>query len=127
MVDATENRRGRPSVFSHIELYNICSGDPDPEHRGQVNRAYADIGINTVHEVLEQEDNEEDVALRVIDIFGISGRRRQGVLEQIGRMVKAGSYTEDTIADTIRTSIALLQSGHKSKEIEQYIRDLRKR
>lgn len=124
MVAATKNKRGRPRAFNTSDLIDI---DLDIEegllHRGRINRAYSEIGLNAVYGVFDPDGNAGNV---VFALFGIGRTKRRGILEQIGRMIKSGLFTENEIVFYIKEAKNRLEKGQKCKEIEQYLRDARK-
>ena len=126
MVAATKKRRGRPRVFSYLEL--ICTdmdemgGLPD-SNRGRTNRKYSEIGLDTVCEVIDPDIDPDDNT--VLDLFGWGRITKVGVLEQIGRIKHSGLFSDEEINFIVKRAVELIEQGYKSKEIENELRQYR--
>lgn len=121
MVDATKNRRGRPRVFSYSELALV---DIDEKagllDRGLINRKYSEIGLDTVYDVINPDTDPDNYT--IWDCFHWSGHKKQGVLEQIGRIKTSGLFSDEEIDAIVRQAVDDIQHGYKSKEIEKELR-----
>ena len=108
MVAATKKRRGRPRSVIGI----LAAEMPDMEHRKAMNVLYAAHAINTL------TDRDPFFVTQHGDI------RRQGIAEQIGRMIEDESITEDEARELIARCKEEYANGARVKEIEQTLRSL---
>lgn len=111
MEAATKNKRGRPRIYNDM-LYSILF---DKEKRVAQNMLYA----VAVTELMEQHPGDF--------FFTPKGNlRRQGIAEQIGRMLLQDKYPEEFCKDICEKAMELVKHGYSVKEVEQMIRHGRK-
>lgn len=126
MEAVSENKKGRPRVFDQSEMHSLYDNERTIDiltDRSLINMKYREIGMDAFWNVLNPEvDNENEI---MTDLFGIFWNKRQGILEQIGRIIKSELFTEIEIEDLIKRSAKLAKDGYKSREIEKYLRDER--
>ncbi len=106
MEAATKNKRGRPKTFSEI-TYSFID---DVEQRAAQNKIYATAAI----ELLEQKPGD----------FFLTNKgnfRRQGIAEQIGRLIHAG-YATELCKEIAEAAITFYEKGYSVKTIEKWIR-----
>lgn len=111
MESATEKKRGRPQSVTGILAR---SAYPDNEPRTAINTLYA------AHTIKKLTNG---------DPFFVTPRgkiRRQGIAEQIGRMIETELITEDQGRDLIEQCKKDYQDGATVKEIERRLRELKK-
>ena len=126
MEAATKNKKGRPKVFNSTDLWLSDSGE-DLLHRGRVNRAYRDIGIDRLLTACFPDCDFDDNEMMwfITDSFGVSYRKKAGVLEQLGRMEKSNLFTENELNQIVEEILKAIRQGRKSKEIENELRQYR--
>lgn len=114
MEAATEKKRGRPA--KHAIIY---AAFPEKEKRATANMMYAfRFAKDAMGETPETPNN-----------FFVTHKgniKRQGIAEQIGRMMDAGLITTEEAKDLGNLVIADYNNGYSVKEIEARLRAIRK-
>lgn len=116
MVSATKNKRGRPKIFTD-HVYTIMF---DCEKRVAQNLMYAMEGYKIIHPdhtIYTDPDSYDPFWLTKKGKF-----KKQGILEQIGRMYSQDGYTEDECKDIFQKVIVLIENGYSVKDVEKMIR-----
>ena len=111
MEAATNNKRGRPCAF-HKSLYEIFY---DKEKRVAQNLIY----VGETLKLLQQKPGDFFITENGKNV------RRQGIAEQIGRMITEG-YSEEDCKKVAETAIELYKKGVSVKALEKWIRTGRK-
>lgn len=110
MEAATNNKRGRPCAYTEL-LYAALY---EEEKRPAQNKYHAGATVS----MLQQQPGD----------FFITDKgnfRRQGIAEQIGRMIYEG-YPEEFCKKVAETAIELYKKGVSVKALEKWIRTGRK-
>lgn len=117
MEAATKNRRGRPKKIGNQIAENAFN---DMEPRAAQNVYYAGKAFLT----LEGENADPEVKDFFVTARG--NYRRQGILEQLGRMLEEGSITVEDGRGLLRECMADYKQGESVKIIEKRLRTLRR-
>ena len=116
MVAATKNKRGRPKIFPD----GIYATMFDYENRTAQNKIYAMEGYKIIHPDLSIGADPD-----TYDPFWLTKKgnfKKQGILEQIGRMYSQDGYTEDECKDIFQKVTVLIENGYSVKDVEKMIR-----
>ena len=114
----TKKKRGRPRTPAG-EMAIVFQRNVNPNNglRGNMNRYYAASLLLELYGKVEEGN------------FFLSSRgeiRRQGILEQIGRMYEHGLITKEEAQSLTSQCIQDYEAGRTVKEIEKNLRALRK-
>ena len=92
--------------------------------RAKINFMYAEIGRNKILELLDVETDSPEHEI-IIYCFGLGKNKRQGVLEQIGRISESQLLSDSELKAVIIETIKLIEQGQPIKEIERQLRQAR--
>jgi len=109
MVSDTKNKRGRPS--KHSAMYTAF---PEKEKRTAANMYFA---MGFITDVMKEKPGDKNN-------FFISEKgniRRQGIAEQIGRMLDAELITPDQARELAEECIKDYENGQTVKEITRHL------
>lgn len=116
-MEQEKRGRGRPKI--NTDLTEIGS----PSRRQAVNAMYMFEGVQLIS-VAATEIPDSDL-LWFSDDATQTAKGKNGILEQLGRMVVQDHLSEDDGIYVANLAIAALKNGSTSREIEKAIREIR--
>ena len=116
-MEQDKRGRGRPKVDTHITEAYASS------RRQAVNAVYMYEGVELIS-VAATEIPDSHLLWRS-DASTQTAGGKQGVLEQLGRMLIQDKFSQDDCITIANFAIQALKAGHTSREIEKAIRKVR--
>ena len=119
-TEEVKRRRGRPKLDARI------TEEYAPSRRQALNKMYMYEGIHLLSVVATEIQNSE--VLWQEDRTAITLKSRDGILEQLGRMMMQDklAYTDCAyLANLANLTIAAIQAGYTSREVEVALREIR--
>lgn len=116
-MEEIKRGRGRPRIDTHIvENYY-------PSRRQAVNKTYMHEGAFLLTAAAAEIPNSE--VLHVVDRVAYTVKTRDGILEQIGRMVMQDELPHADCIYFTNLAIAAVQAGRTTREVEIALRKIR--
>ena len=116
MEAATKKKRGRPKDEEYRYMERINNNDEHPLSRRAVqNRTNAEALIIALHE-------SDSYSLEFFFMTKEGLLRHNGIAEQIGRMIREGTITNDEAINLAAYCMNEYKSGIASKDIESRLR-----
>ena len=109
--------RGRPKIDAHIS--EQCA----PSRRQAVNEKYMYDAVGLLS--VAATDIPDSHLLYHSDDATRTVRARNGILEQIGRMIEQDHFAEADCVYVVNLAVDAVRAGHKTREIELAIREIR--
>ena len=116
-MEQEKRGRGRPKIDTHITEYGA------PSRRQAINAMYMFEGVHLLS-VAATEIPDNDLLWHSDDATQ-TAKSKNGILEQLGRMIVQDHYKEEDCVCIANLAIAALKNGKTSREIEKAIRNVR--
>ena len=116
-MEQKKHGRGRPKIDTHITETYASS------RRQAVNAVYMYEGVELIS-VAATEIPDSDL-LWCSDASTQTAGGKQGILEQLGRMLIQDKFSQDDCITIASFAIQALKAGHTTREIEKVIRKIR--
>ena len=116
-MEQDKRGRGRPKIDTHITEAYATS------RRQAVNAVYMHEGVELIS-VAATEIPDTCILWRS-DAYTRTAGGKQGILEQLGRMLIQDKFSPDDCITIANFAIQALKAGHTSREIEKAIRKVR--
>ena len=116
-VEEVKRGRGRPKLDAHItEKYA-------PSRRQALNKMYMYEGVHLLSAAATEIQNSE--VLWQEDRTAVTVKSRDGILEQLGRMMVQDKLAYTDCAYLANLAIAAIQNGYTTREVEVTLRQVR--
>jgi len=109
--------RGRPKIDTHITEVGA------PSRRQAINAMYMFEGVHLLS--VAATDIPDSHLLYQSDDATMTVKSKNGILEQLGRMIEQDHFSEDDCIYIANLAIAALKNDKTSREIEKAIRAIR--
>lgn len=116
-MEEIKRGRGRPRIDTHI-VENFY-----PSRRQAVNKTYMHEGAFLLTAAAAEISHGE--VLHDVDRVAYTVKTRDGILEQIGRMVMQDGLAHADCVYFTNLAIAAVQAGHTTREVEIALRKIR--
>ena len=116
-MEQEKRGRGRPKIDTNITEYGA------PSRRQAINAMYMFEGVHLLS-VAATEIPDSDLLWHSDDATQ-TAKSKNGILEQLGRMLVQDHYKEEDCVYIANLAIAALKNGKTSREIEKAIRNVR--
>ena len=116
-MEQEKRGRGRPKIDTHITEYGA------PSRRQAINAMYMFEGVHLLS--VAATDIPDSDLLWHSDEETRTAKSKNGILEQLGRMLEQDHIAEGDCIYVANLSIAALKNGKTSREIEKAIRAIR--
>ena len=116
-MEQEKRGHGRPKIDTHITEYGA------PSRRQAINAMYMFEGVHLLS-VAATEIPDSDLLWHSDDATQ-TAKSKNGILEQLGRMLVQDHYKEEDCVYIANLAIAALKNGKTSREIEKAIRNVR--
>jgi len=116
-MEQEKRGRGRPKIDAGITEVGA------PSRRQAINAMYMFEGVHLLS-VAATDIPDSDILYQSEDAT-MTVKSKNGILEQLGRMLVQDHYNEDDCAYIANLAIAALKNGKTSREIEKAIREIR--
>ena len=116
-MEQEKRGRGRPKIDTHITEYGA------PSRRQAINAMYMFEGVHLLS-VAATDIPDSDLLWHSDDAMQ-TAKSKNGILEQLGRMLVQDHYKEEDCVYIANLAIAALKNGKTSREIEKAIREIR--
>lgn len=117
-MEEVRRRRGRPKLDAHITEEDATS------RRQALNKMYMYEGVCLLKEAATEIQNSE--VLWQEDRKNWALKSRDGILEQLGRMVMRDGIVQKDCVYFANLAIAAVQAGYTTREVEIALRNIRK-
>lgn len=116
-MEQEKRGRGRPRIDTHITEIGA------PSRRQAINAMYMFEGVHLLS--VAATDIPDSHILYQSDDATMTAKSKNGILEQLGRMVVQDHFSEEDCIYIANLAIAALKNGKTSREIEKAIRTVR--
>ena len=116
-MEQEKRGRGRPKIDTSITEYGA------PSRRQAINAMHMFEGVHLLS-VAATEIPDSDLLWHSDDTTQ-TAKSKNGILEQLGRMIVQDHYKEEDCVYIANLAIAALKNGKTSREIEKAIRNVR--
>ncbi len=116
-MEQEKRGRGRPKIDTSITEFGA------PSRRQAINAMYMFEGVHLLS--VAATDIPDSHILYQSDDATMTVKSKNGILEQLGRMLVQDHYNEGDCVYIANLSIAALKNGKTSREIEKAIREIR--
>ncbi len=116
-MEQEKRGRGRPKIDTSITEYGA------PSRRQAINAMYMFEGVHLLS--VAATDIPDSDLLWHSDDATQTAKGKNGILEQLGRMLEQDHYNEEDCVYIANLAIAALKNGKTSREIEKAIRNVR--
>ena len=116
-MEQEKRGRGRPKIDTHITEVGA------PSRRQAINAMYMFEGVLLLS--VAATDIPDSHLLYQSDDATMTVKSKNGILEQLGRMVVQDHFSEEDCVYIANLAIAALKNGKTSREIEKAIRTVR--
>lgn len=116
-MEQEKRGRGRPKIDAHITEVGA------PSRRQAINAMYMFEGVHLLS--VAATDIPDSHLLYQSDDATMTVKSKNGILEQLGRMIEQDHFSEDDCIYIANLAIAALKNGKTSREIEKAIRAIR--
>ena len=116
-MEQEKRGRGRPKIDAHITEVGA------PSRRQAINAMYMFEGVHLLS--VAATDIPDSHLLYQSDDATMTVKSKNGILEQLGRMIEQDHFSEDDCIYIANLAIAALKNGSTSREIEKAIRAIR--
>lgn len=116
-MEQEKRGRGRPKIDTHLTEIGA------PSRRQAINAMYMFEGVHLLS--VAATDIPDCHFLYQSDDATMTVKSKNGILEQLGRMVVQDHFPEDDCVYIANLSIAALKNGSTSREVEKAIRAIR--
>ena len=116
-VEEVKRGRGRPRLDAHI------TEEYAPSRRQALNKMYMYEGVHLLSVAATEIQNSE--VLWQEDRTAVTVKSRDGILEQLGRMMVQDKLAYTDCAYLANLAIAAIQNGYTTREVEVTLRQVR--
>ena len=116
-MEQEKRGRGRPKIDTHITEYGA------PSRRQAINAMYMFEGVHLLS--VAATDIPDSNLLWHADDATQTSKSKNGIIEQLGRMLVQDHHSEDDCVYIANLAIAALKNVKTSREIEKAIRNVR--
>ena len=116
-VEEVKRGRGRPRLDAHI------TEEYAPSRRQALNKMYMYEGVHLLSAAATEIQNSE--VLWQEDRTAVTVKSRDGILEQLGRMMVQDKLAYTDCAYLANLAIAAVQNGYATREVEVVLRKIR--
>ena len=116
-MEQEKRGRGRPKIDAHITEVGA------PSRRQAINAMYMYEGVHLLS--VAATDIPDSHLLYQSDDATMTVKSKNGILEQLGRMVVQDHFSEEDCVYIANLAIAALKNGKTSREVEKAIRAIR--
>ena len=116
-VEEVKRGRGRPKLDAHI------TEEYAPSRRQALNKMYMYEGVHLLSAAATEIQNSE--VLWQEDRTAVTVKSRDGILEQLGRMMVQDKLAYTDCAYLANLAIAAIQNGYTTREVEVTLRQVR--
>ena len=116
-VEEVKRGRGRPRLDAHI------TEEYAPSRRQALNKMYMYEGVYLLSAAATEIQNSE--VLWQEDRTAVTVKSRDGILEQLGRMMVQDKLAYTDCAYLANLAIAAIQNGYTTREVEVTLRQVR--
>lgn len=116
-MEQEKRGRGRPKIDTHLTEIGA------PSRRQAINAMYMFEGVHLLS--VAATDIPDSHLLWHSDDATMTAKNKNGILEQLGRMVVQDNYKQDDCVYIANLAIVALKNGKTSREIEKAIRNVR--
>ena len=116
-MEQEKRGRGRPKIDAHL------TGVGAPSRRQAINAMYMFEGVHLLS--VAATDIPDSNLLYQSDDATMTVKSKNGILEQLGRMVVQDHFSEEDCIYIANLAIAALKNGSTSREVEKAIRAIR--
>lgn len=116
-MEQEKRGRGRPKIDTHITEVGA------PSRRQAINAMYMFEGVHLLS--VAATDIPDGHLLYQSDDTTMTVKSKNGILEQLGRMIEQDHFSEEDCIYIANLAIAALKNGKTSREIEKAIRAIR--
>ena len=116
-MEQEKRGRGRPKIDAHITEVGA------PSRRQAINAMYMFEGVHLLS--VAATDIPDSHLLYQSDDATMTVKSKNGILEQLGRMVVQDHFSEEDCVYIANLAIAALKNGKTSREVEKAIRAIR--
>ena len=116
-MEQEKRGRGRPKIDAHITEVGA------PSRRQAINAMYMFEGVHLLS--VAATDIPDSHLLYQSDDATMTVKSKNGILEQLGRMVVQDHFSEEDCIYIANLAIAALKNGSNSREVEKAIRAIR--
>ena len=116
-MEQEKRGRGRPKIFTGpLDEYA-------PSRRQAMNAMYMYEGVEFISEAATEIPDSHLIWVK--DDVARTSSGRQGIVEQIGRMVVQDRFGRDDCIYVAGLAVAAVKAGHTTREVEKAIRKIR--
>lgn len=116
-MEQEKRGRGRPKIDTHLTEIGA------PSRRQAINAMYMFEGVRLLS--VAATDIPDSHLLWESDDATMTAKSKNGILEQLGRMMVQDNYKQEDCVYIANLAIAALKNGKTSREIEKAIRTVR--
>ena len=116
-LEEVKRGRGRPKLDAHI------TEEYAPSRRQALNKMYMYEGVHLLSAAATEIQNSE--VLWQEDRTAVTVKSRDGILEQLGRMMVQDKLAYTDCAYLANLAIAAIQNGYTTREVEVTLRQVR--
>ena len=116
-TEEVRRKRGRPKLDAHI------TEEYAPSRRQALNKMYMYEGVHLLSAAATEIQNSE--VLWQEDRTAVTVKSRDGILEQLGRMMVQDKLAYTDCAYLANLAIAAIQNGYTTREVEVTLRQVR--
>lgn len=116
-MEQEKRGRGRPKIDTHLTEIGA------PSRRQAINAMYMFEGVHLLS--VAATDIPDSHLLWESDDATMTAKSKNGILEQLGRMMVQDNYNQEDCVYITNLAIAALKNGKTSREIEKAIRTVR--
>ncbi len=116
-MEEIKRRRGRPKLDAHI------TEEYAPSRRQALNKMYMYEGVHLLSVAAAEIQNRELLWLESMEAKTL--KSRDGVLEQLGRMVMQDRLSRTDCVYLANLAIDAVQAGYTTREVENALRKIR--
>lgn len=117
-MENEKRKRGRPRIDAHLSEVTA------PSRRQAVNEKYLFDAVHLISVAATEIPDSQ--LLWYSDDATKSAKGRNGILEQIGRMLEQDHAPQSDCIYVTNLAIQAVKAGHTTREIEKAIREIRK-
>lgn len=116
-MEQEKRGRGRPKIDTHLTEIGA------PSRRQAINAMYMFEGVHLLS--VAATDIPDSHLLWESDDATMTAKSKNGILEQLGRMVVQDHFSKDDCIYIANLAIAALKNGSTSREVEKAVRAIR--
>ena len=116
-MEQEKRGRGRPKIDAHLTEVGA------PSRRQAINAMYMFEGVHLLS--VAATDIPDSHLLYQSDDATMTVKSKNGILEQLGRMIEQDHFSEEDCVYIANLAIAALKNGSTSRDVEKAIRAIR--